>query len=205
MSERTGMLVHLGQMALKTQQILRSKSTPTTNLWKKSLGKTGVVVIWHLPSISSTRRRAHRTHSENGHKIRVFTREALSLLLVQPERTIHKEDSSGVRGQISGLLRVTRDLSTHTTGNGTCEARCGWTVVRATWDQSWTEDSWMNLIKSGQKNLENFLNIFNCSNCCTVLIYVTLLCAGGRGGSGSLEHLHSRPQLFSEFWIDNKF
>lgn len=117
---------------------LEDSADPTEQVYtnnkpvKKSLGKTGVVVIWHLPSISSTRRRAHRTHSENGHKIRVFTREALSLLLVQPERTIHKEDSSGVRGQISGLLRVTRDLSTHTTGNGTCEARCGWTVVRAT-------------------------------------------------------------------------
>lgn len=85
-----------------------------------------MVIMWHLPSIFIPRPRALHTHSENGHKIRVFTREALSLPLVLLERTIHKEDSSGARGQVrSGLLIVTRDLTTQLTGNGTCDAHCG--------------------------------------------------------------------------------
>ncbi|GAB1291013.1 RNA/RNP complex-1-interacting phosphatase [Apodemus speciosus] len=91
---RTGMLVDLSQVVLKTQQIFQNTSTPLTNLGRKDLRRTGVVVIWHLLSIFIPRPRAHRTHSENGHKIRVFTREAF-LLLVQLERTVHKEDSSG--------------------------------------------------------------------------------------------------------------
>lgn len=160
MSESTGMLVHLGQVVLKTQHILWTKSTALTSLWAKDLGTTSLRVVHHLPGIFIPRPRMHSSRSENFHKTRVFTREASSLLLVQLERTIHKENSSGTWSQMavkqprikSGLLVVTRDLSTQLTGDGPSEAHLAWllqgpSAIRA--EQKTAE--WL-LIKSGQRN-----------------------------------------------------
>lgn len=204
------MLVDLGQVVLKTQHIFQNTSTPLTNLWRKDRGRTGMVVIWHLPSIFIPRPRAHRTHSENGHKIRVFTREAF-LLLVLLERTVHKEDSSGAWGQVrSGLLAITRDLSTQPPGTGTCEAHCGWTVIGATWDQSWTEGSWMTFNKIRSQELKKFFEHFYLFKLFTVPSsvfswrWISLLLTPLLVGTVARQPEHLRPVLgfLKAFWID---
>lgn len=159
-SERTGMLAaHLGHVVLKTQHILWNTSTALTSLWTKDLGTTGLVAVHRLPGIFIPR--PHSSHSENFHKTRVFTREALSLLLVRLERTIHKEDSSGTWSQTavkqprirSGLLLVTRDLSTQPTGDGPSEAHPpGWAVLGPPEIRAGQKTAGWILIKSGQKN-----------------------------------------------------
>lgn len=141
----------------------------------------------------------------------MFTREAF-LLLAQLERTVHKEDFSGAWGQIrSGLLLlITRDLSTQPTGTGTCEAHCGWTVTGASWDQSWTEGSWMTFNKIRSQELKKKLNIFTFLKC---LLFLHLCSVEGESPCflppcwwaqwlGSPEHLCPVLDFLKAFWID---